>query len=164
MNYQLKKYALHVTVSVIALLVVPACNTVKKLPATVAGASRAKFVGTWTLSKVSYDGLLPGSVQSLFEQASPESFNGSTWKLTNSGNGSFSLLNGTSQAIFWSYDNNNGPMFQFKKLYQGHKARKVQEGYRLTVRDISDNQMTLTLPVNLGDRTAFVILDFDKVR
>ena len=121
-------------------------------------------MGTWTLSKVSYDGLLPGSVQSLFDQASPESFNGSTWNLTNSGNGSFSLANGTSQAIFWSYDNKNGAMFQFKKLYQGDKARKVQEGYQLTARDISDSRMTLTLPVNLSDKTAYVILDFDKAR
>lgn len=143
-------------------LAISACSTVKKLPATVAGASRARFVGNWTLTNVSYEGLVPGSVQTLFNQASPDSFNGSVWKLTNSGNGLITLTNGTSQTIFWSYDKSNGDIFQFKKLYQGDSASKVQDGYQLTVAAIDDNGMTLKLPVSLGDKTAYVVLAFSK--
>src|ERR1700761_5048164 len=94
------------------LIIISACNTVKKLPAAVAGASRARFVGNWTLTKVTYEGLLPGSVQTLFNQDAPENFKGSTWKLTNSGNGSFTLANAGPQNIFWSYDKSNGEIFQ----------------------------------------------------
>jgi hypothetical protein len=143
-------------------LAISACSTVKKLPATVAGASRARFVGNWTLTNVSYEGLVPGSVQTLFNQASPDSFNGSVWKLTNSGNGLITLTNGTSQTIFWSYDKSNGDIFQFKKLYQGDSASKVQDGYQLIVAAIDDSGMTLKLPVSLGDKTAYVVLAFSK--
>ncbi|HTD41931.1 MAG TPA: hypothetical protein VK671_14985 [Mucilaginibacter sp.] len=141
-----------------------ACTTVKKLPATVAGASRARFVGTWALNKVSYEGLLPGSVQTVFDQASPEAFNGSTWVLTNSGNGTYTLANGTSQTIFWSYNNTSGELFQFKKLYQGDSARKVQEGYQLVVANIDGTYMTLKSPVSVGDKTAYVVYSFTKTK
>ncbi len=153
-----------VTVLVAVLLAISSCSTVKKLPATVAGASRARFVGNWTLTNVSYDGLLPGVVQTIFNQAAPEDFNGSTWKLTNSGNGTYTLANGNSQTIFWSYNNSNGELFQFKKLYQGDNARKVQDGYQLIVVSIDAAHMTLKLPVSLGDKAAYVILSFNKIQ
>jgi hypothetical protein len=143
--------------------IISACSTVKKLPATVAGASRARFVGNWTLTTVSYDGLLSGSVQTLFNQDAPENFRGSIWKLTNSGNGSFTLLNAGPQSIFWSYNKSNGEIFQFKKLYQGDSAGKVQTGYQLIVDNIDDNHMILKSPVTLGDKTAYVVLHFDKL-
>ena len=146
------------------LLIISSCSTVKKLPATVAGASRARFVGTWTVANVGYEGLLPGSVQSLFNQGTPEDFNGSTWKLTNSGNGIYTLNNNSSQTIFWSYNNSNGEVFQFKKLYQGDSARKVEEGYQLFVSSIDATHMVLKLPVSLGDKTAYVVLSFTKVQ
>ena len=141
-----------------------ACSTVKNLPATVAGASRARFVGVWQLNNISYEGLLPGGVQSIFDQATPEQFNGSTWNLTNSGNGRYTLTDGISQTIFWSYDNKNGEVFQFKKLYQGDSARKVQDGYQLIVGNIDGANMTLKLPVSLGDKNAYIILSFQKAK
>jgi len=147
---------------IIALFTFSACSTVKKLPATVAGGSRARFVGNWTLTKVNYEGLVAGSVQTVFDQGAPEDFNGSTWNLTNSGNGKYTLANGTSQTIFWSYTNTNGELFQFKKLYQGDSARKVQEGYQLIVASIDDNYMTLKSPINLGNKTAYVVYSFAK--
>ena len=156
-----KQFQLAATVALF-ILAVSSCSTVKQLPATVAGSSRAKFVGTWTITNVSYDGLLPGSVQSIFDQATPEKFNGSTWNLTNSGNGIYTLTDGTSQIIFWSYDKSNGEIFQFKKLYQGDSARTVQSGYQLTVANIDGNNMVLRLPVILGDKSAYVILSFSK--
>jgi hypothetical protein len=149
----------------LAAVVYTACSTVKKLPATVAGASRAKFVGTWTLTKVSYDGLLPGAVQTVFDQGTPEDFNGSTWKLTNSGNGSYTLVNGVSQTLFWSFTHTDGgDLFQFKKLYQGDKARKVQEGYQLNVAFNDGSAMILKSPVSLGNKTAYIVYSFSKLK
>jgi hypothetical protein len=163
-NLRMKKIFQTSALIILSVLIFSACSTVKKLPATTAGASRARFVSTWTLNKVSYEGLLPGSVQTVFDQASPEDFNGSTWKLTNSGNGIYTLANGTSQTIFWSYNKNNGngELFQFKKLYQGDSARKVQEGYQLIVASIDDTYMTLKSPVSIGNKTAYVVYSFTK--
>lgn len=160
----IKKQLQLAAVLVAVILSISSCSTVKKLPATVAGASRARFVGTWTLTNVTYDGLIPGAVQNFLNEGAPEDLNGSIWKLTNSGNGTYTLVNGNSQAIFWSYDNSNGAVFQFKKLYPGDSARKVQEGYQLTVASIDDTRMVLKSPVSLGDKTAYVILSFNKMQ
>ncbi|WP_259066531.1 hypothetical protein HDF24_21840 [Mucilaginibacter sp. X4EP1] len=160
MKKQFKIYILWL----VAIIAFSACSSIKKLPATVAGASRARFVGSWQLTKVSYDGLLPGSVQTILDQAPPEGFNASTWNLTNSGNGSYTLSSGISQTIFWSYDNSNGELFQFKKLYQGDSAKKVQEGYQLILASIDANNMTLKLPVSIGDKTAYVVLSFYRIK
>ncbi|MGZ3756488.1 MAG: hypothetical protein ACXVAY_21215 [Mucilaginibacter sp.] len=158
-----KQFSISILLAVF-IMTFSACSTVKSLPATVAGASRARFVGVWQLTKISYDGLLPGSVQTLFDQGSPADFNGSTWNFTNSGNGIYTLANGASQTIFWSYDNKNGEVFQFKKLYQGDSARKVQEGYQLMVANNDGTIMNLKLPVSLGDKTAYIILSFYKTK
>lgn len=160
----IKKQLQLAAVLVAVILSISSCSTVKKLPATVAGASRARFVGTWTVTAVTYDGLIPGAVQTFLNQGPPEDFNGSIWKLTNSGNGTYTLASGTSQSIFWSYDNSNGPVFQFKKLYQGDSARKVQMGYQLIVQSIDDTRMVLRSPVALGDKTAYVILSLNKTQ
>ena len=152
------------TLVIVLVFAFSACSTVKKLPATVAGASRARFVGNWTLTNVSYDGLVPGSVQTVFDQGAPEDFNGSIWNLTNSGNGKYTLTNGVSQTIFWSYNNTNSEIFQFKKLYQGDSARKVQEGYQLVVAGIDNNYMTLKMPVSLSDKTVYIVYSFTKLK
>lgn len=162
---QIMKKQFHLSILVaVCILAISSCSSIKKLPATIAGASRSRFVGVWTLTKVSYDGLLPGTVQTLFNQGPPDEFNGSTWNLTNSANGIYTLTNGTSQTIYWSYDNSSGEVFQFKKLYKGDSARKVQEGYKLIVSSIDGNNMMLKLPVSIGDKTAYVILSFDKTK
>lgn len=136
------------------------------VPAAMTGASRARFVGTWTLNSVNYDGgLVKGSVQNVFDQAAPEAFVGSTWQLTNSGNGIYTLNNGTSQTIFWSLfkDNVSGnTMFQFKKIYQGDKPKNVADGYRMVINDNDGNMMTLKSPVEFGGKTGYVVYSFTK--
>jgi len=159
-----KKFLIVVPILLLAICALFSCSTVKKLPATVAGSSRARFVGVWTLTSVTYDGLVPGAVQTMFNQAAPDAFNNSVWTLTNSGNGTYALTNGSVQKIFWSYNNSNGEIFQFKQLYEGDKARKVQDGYQLLVAAIDANQMTLKLPVSVGNNTAYVILSFSRTK
>ncbi|SDT65577.1 Lipocalin-like domain-containing protein [Mucilaginibacter mallensis] len=126
--------------------------------------SRGKFVGTWTLTAVTYDGLLPAAVQVVFNQGPAQSFVNSTWKLTNSGNGSYTLGDGTSQTIFWSVLNGDGmdTMFQFKKLFEGDKAQKVDDGYRLVIGSNDGSSMVLKTPVAVGDKTGYIVYSFSK--
>src|SRR4051812_9123420 len=98
------KNVLKTPIAILSLIFLfAACSTPQNVTTT--NVSRGKFTGTWTLNNVSYQGLVQGSVQNVFDQAAPEAFVGSTWKLTNSGNGIYTLSNGTSQTIFWSVYN-----------------------------------------------------------
>lgn len=148
------------------ILILSSCSGPKN---TIAGTdvSRSKFTGDWTVTRVSYDGLLSGAVQNVFDQAAPGAFEGSTWKLTNSGNGIYTLTSGTSQTIYWSVNNSNpqGQLFQFKKIYQGDKAQNVSTGYQLLVSGNDGSTMTLKSPVSLGNGgTGYVVYTFSRAR
>jgi hypothetical protein len=129
-------------------------------------ASRGKFTGTWTITNISYDGLLENAVKNVFGQAPPSAFRGSTWQLTNSGNGIYTLGNGTSQTIYWSVNNTDpsGQIFQFKKIYQGDSAKNVTEGYQLNVASNDGSQMVLKSAVPVGNSTAYIIYTFSKTK
>jgi len=156
--------------SIIALfigVVYSSCSTTQKAVSYTAGASRSKFVVTWMCNTVTYQDIVTGTVQRVFDQAAPQAFVNSTWILTNSGNGQYSLVNGMSQSIFWSYYNpGNGevPAFQFKKVYQGDKAKNVDTGYRLTISSIDGNSMVLKSPVDMAGKTGYVIYSFTKTK
>lgn len=158
------------TLAILALTIVfTSCSTTKNASSsgtTAMSVSRGKFVGTWNLTNVSYDGLLPNAVTNAFDQAPPSAFVNSVWKLTNSGNGIYTLASGASQTIFWSVYNEAGAstQFQFKKIYEGDKAKNVQEGYRLVITAINDATMTLQSPVPVGSGTGYVIYTFTKAQ
>jgi allophanate hydrolase subunit 2 len=155
------KKILQFTLSVLALaFILQACSTTKSL----VGASHGHINGTWTLTNVSYDGLVPGAVHDVFNQAPPAAFVNSTWKLTNSGDGMYTLANGTSQSIFWSYNDQDksNPIFQFKKIYEGDKAKNITEGYQLNVVQVDGSSMTLKSPIVVGSKTAYIVYSFSK--
>ena len=156
-----KIFQILIPVLAVALLI-SSCS----VPAALTGSSRARFVGTWTLNTVTYDRLVAGSVQTVFDQAAPSAFVGSTWQLTNSGNGMYTLNNGTSQTIFWSLFNDPaaGTMFQFKKIYQGDAPKNVADGYRLVINDNDGQSMTLKSPVTIGNTTGYVVYSFTKIK
>ena len=163
------KKILQTSIAILALtFIFSACSTPQNANSgtTSSNVSRGKFVGTWTLTNVAYDGLVQGAVQNVFDQASPEAFVGSTWKFTNSGNGTYTLTNGTSQTIFWSVFNGGttGTQFQFKKLYEGDKAKNVQEGDRLDIGVINNTSMTLRSPVAIGNSNGYIIYSFAKAQ
>ncbi|AMP98622.1 hypothetical protein AY601_1709 [Pedobacter cryoconitis] len=133
-----------------------------------AGASlkRGNVSGNWVLNDVTFDGVPAMNVKSLFSEASYKCFIGSTWKLTNSGNGSY-MLPGTTdcpartQSIFWSVSTAD-QTFQFKKLYEGDKAKNVTEGYRLILSEATGDRLVLKSPVDYGKNPAYIILNFTK--
>lgn len=155
------KKIVQLSLTVLALtFILQACSTTRALT----GADKGKVNGTWTLTNVSYDGIIANAVQDVFNQAPPASFVNSTWVLSNSGNGSYTLANGTSQTIFWSYNNQDkaNPLFQFKKIFQGDKAKDVTEGYILNVAQVDNTAMTLKSPVAVGNKTGYVVYTFRK--
>ncbi|QQL48959.1 hypothetical protein [Mucilaginibacter ginkgonis] len=123
------------------------------------GSTRNHFVGTFTVTNVTYEGLVQGSVSSVFDQAPPQDFVGSTWQLTNSGNGIYTLNSGASQTIYWSLNDDN-QTFQFKKIYQGDKAKNVTAGYQLVISANNASSFILKTPVSIGNSTGFVVYNF----
>jgi hypothetical protein len=155
------KKILHFSLSVLALtFILQACSTTKSL----VGAQNGPINGNWTLTNVTYEGLVAGAVQNVFDQAPPAAFVNSTWALSNSGNGSYTLANGTSQTIFWSYNTQDkaNPIFQFKKVFEGEKAKNITEGYQLNVAQADNTSMTLKSPVTVSGKTAYVVYTFRK--
>ena len=159
-----KIFQLTLLMAVVAF-VFASCSSQKGTVAN-ANVSRGKFTGTWTITNISYDGLVENAVQSVFDQAPPSAFRGSTWNLTNSGNGLYTLSNGTSQTIFWSVNNTdpNAQIFQFKKIFEGDKAKNVTAGYQLYVVGNDGNNMTLKSPVSVGTGTAYIMYTFSKTK
>ena len=161
------KKLVQLSLTVLALtFIISACSSSKNAVTGASNVSRGKFTGTWTISSVNYEGIVQQAVQNVFDQAPPQAFVGSTWKLTNSGNGTYTLQDGTSQTIFWSVNNSTGSdqLFQFKKLFEGDKAQKVTQGYQLIVDANDGTSMTLKSPVALGNKTAYVVYTFAKTQ
>ncbi|MVN90824.1 hypothetical protein [Mucilaginibacter aquatilis] len=159
----MKKILQIVLTAVVIGFAVTACST-QNAATGVQNVGRGKFTGTWVVNNVSYEGLVENAVSSAFDEAKPSAFVGSTWKLTNSGNGIYTLTSGVSQTIFWSINNNgpSGQMFQFKKIFEGDKAKNVQQGYQLMVSSNDGNSMVLKTPVAIGNSTGYVVYSFNK--
>jgi hypothetical protein len=163
--FNMKKLIQYSAIAILVTIVYSSCSTTQKAVSYTAGPARSKFVGTWVCNSVIYEGLINNTVQRVFDQAPPKAFTNSTWVLTNSGNGQYTLADGTMQSIFWSYyDPGNGvsPAFQFKKVYQGDKAKNVDTGYRLIIGTIDGGYMVLKTPVDLDGKTAYVVYSFTK--
>lgn len=145
-------------------IVLSACSSTKNAANGTVNVSRGKFTGTWTVTNVTYENIVENAVQSVFDQAPPAAFVGSTWQLTNSGNGAYTLTNGTMQTIYWSVNNTDpsGQIFQFKKIFQGDKAKNVTQGYQLYVAANDGSTMVLKSPISLGTGNGYVVYNFTK--
>ena len=148
-----------------SLMVLQSCSSTKSASS---GTSlrRGGVTGNWVLNDITFEGVPAANVKSLFGEASYKCFIGSTWNLTNSGNGSYSLL-GTgecaakTQGIFWSVSTAD-ETFQFKKIYEGEKAKNVTEGYRLVLSSTQGDRLVLRSPVDYGSAPANIVLNFTK--
>jgi hypothetical protein len=147
----------------IALIGLQSCSSTKNATTV----KRGNVTGTWVLNNISYEGIPSIAVKSFLGEASASCFNGSTWSLTNSGNGSYILSGGgegcvaKTQSIFWSASPAD-QTFQYKKLEDGDKAKNVDQGYRLMLSSASGDAMTLKSPIEYGTGVAYVVLNFSK--
>ncbi|HYK77095.1 MAG TPA: hypothetical protein VEV16_08965 [Daejeonella sp.] len=144
----------------IVLTIFTACSSKRQLASNT--FSRSKITGTWVLNSINYENIVENAVQTVFNQGPARDFQNSTWILTNSGNGKYSLTNGVTQNIFWSFSNVNGTsIFQFKKL-DNEKAKNVTSGYQLEVTSANGQMLTLKAPVQYGGKTGYIVYNFSK--
>ena len=134
--------------------------------AATTNVKRDNVTGNWTLSDITFEGLPESAVKTLFDEGSYKCFVGSTWSLTNSGNGSYTLPGGTgctakTQTIFWSASPAD-QTFQFKKIFEGDKAKNVTSGYRSVLSSADGETMVIKSPVEYGTSPAYIVLNFTK--
>lgn len=146
-----------------SLMVLQSCSP--KAGTTVA-LKRGNVTGNWVLNDITFEGLPQSAVKSLFDDGPYTCFVGSTWNLTNSGNGSYTLAGGAAcaaktQTIFWSASPAD-QTFQFKKIFEGDKAKNVTSGYRLVLSSTDGNNMVVKSPVDYGSNPAYIVLNFTK--
>jgi hypothetical protein len=126
--------------------------------------------GTWILNNINTEGIASSERVkiTILDEGSPECLTGSTWVLPNNGNGSYTLpdRSGCSSGkrdIVWSYRTEaDQPVFQFKKMESGVKARDIKEGYKFKVLSADDNSMVLQSEVSYTGRPVYIKYYFSK--
>ena len=132
--------------------------------------SNTDLKGTWTVNDVDFDGASKSSIKvTVFDDALVSCFVGSQWALIQNGNGTYTIsssdqsCNPGQRKIYWSIQNVNGVQyFQFKKLMEGDKPSKVVDGYRLQVKALQGNIMTLTSTAELDGKTIYINFHLTK--
>ena len=125
--------------------------------------------GKWMVSNVRLEGGNANDTYkiTMFDDVSSSCLTGSVWDLTESGKATYTITQsndcaGGARPIHWSTLNSNGVQyFQFKNI-DSAKARKVPDGYRLELSNVTQSGFTLREPTQIGNNTAYAVLDFTK--
>lgn len=126
--------------------------------------SQVDIKGNWTLTSVDFPSSDYIKINS-FQIADSKCFEGSTWKfISNNNKGEFTLNNSScstfSSAITW-FINDDG-QFVLKILDAGLKAKKVRNGFVLTIANQSQTRFQLIDKVDIGGKITAVIYQFQK--
>ncbi|WP_154647997.1 hypothetical protein [Pedobacter arcticus] len=150
----MKKLILSILSFCLVALLVTSCAS-KNGASTNLKVSKSTVTGTWTVSDVRLEGFPNGyRVENAFGMAPYKDFIGSTWKLYGGYSGYITLPNGTTQNIYWDLLKDGlTPVFQFKKVDAGEKAREVTEGYRMRIDAASKSSLVLSSPFDLANGT-----------
>ncbi len=160
----MKRLILIAALAFSAIITLDSCSP-KTTSGTVA-AKRGDVSGNWVLTTVTFENIPEIAVKSFLGENSYKCFIGSTWNLTNSGNGTYDLPASTTcdaktQNIFWSVSTAD-ETFQFKKIDEGEKPKNVTDGYRLMLSSASNTNMIIKSPIEYGSGSAYVVLNFTK--
>lgn len=147
--------------SAIIVLLITSCSSTKD--ATDLSATHGHLAGTYTITDIQTDIPAGFKITDAFDQGPYENFKGSTWELVRNGKGSFTMPNGTKENIYWSIEGKGtDAQFLFKKL-NGEKARKVTDGYKLQLQNISSDSFIARSPIDLGGgKTGYITYTFTK--
>lgn len=119
--------------------------------------------GDWTITNVSFPGSDYIKVSS-FDLADSKCFVGSTWKFVSNNNKGTMTLNDAncisfSSPITW-YINQEGNFVM--KILNEYKAKKVNQGYILSVVNLTETSFELVDKINVGGTIKEVTYQFQK--
>lgn len=127
--------------------------------------SHVAIKGNWSIVSVNYPGSEYIKVNS-FQIADSKCFEGSTWKfVSNNDSGQMALTSANcpsfSSPIKW-FVNKDG-QFVLKILNAGEKAKKVRDGYILTLVPQTEDTFQLVDKINVGGKITDVVYEFRKI-
>ncbi len=141
------------------------CKSTSATETKLDNSSQKAIKGNWVLSSVTYPGSEYIKVIS-FQLADSKCFEGSTWKFIPNNNKGEMALTQPNCAVFSSpitwFVNRDG-QFVLKVLNAGEKAKKVRDGYVLTVANQSDSAFQLIDKIDVGGKITNVVYQFQKV-
>ena len=126
--------------------------------------SQVAIKGNWTITSVSYPSSDYIKVNS-FNIADSQCFVGSTWKfISNNNKGEMTLTKADCPSfyspIIW-FVNKDG-QFILKVLNVGEKAKKVRDGYVLSVANQTESAFQLLDKIDVGGKMTNVVYQFSK--
>lgn len=128
-----------------------ACSNTKDLNGV--PVQKSVYVGNWTITDIKTNVPQELKIANLFDEAPHTDFLNSVWSLQGNGNGNFALANGNRQDIYWSlFKNDTIPMLQFKKLDAGERARDIESGYRMEIKEKLANSFILQIAVPVSNQ------------
>lgn len=154
-----------------SMLLLVACKSSKKTTDANALPSRNAVKGDWVLNQISYEGLSAGEKLrfTLLDEGAEDCLKGSNWHLPNNGNGYYSIntvspnCNGGQKNIVWSYrEENKQPVFQYKRVNSGTKAKDVAEGYRFRILTATGQSMVLQSEISYQGNPIRINYSFSK--
>lgn len=153
-----------ILLATLALLVF-ACKTTSITSTKLDRPSQVDIKGDWQITSVTFPGSDYIKVNS-FQIADSKCFEGSAWKfISNNNKGNVTLTKSNcpafSSPITW-FVNKEG-QFILKILDAGEKARKVREGYVLSLANQTESSFQLIDRVEVGGKLTDVVYQFQKV-
>lgn len=147
------------------LLVLVGCKSNSATNTKLDNKTETAIKGNWTLTSVTYPGSEVIKVTS-FQIDDSKCFEGSRWSFVSASNKGQMTLNGGagctafSSPIKW-FINKEG-QFVLKVLDAGEKAKKVRDGYVLTMGPVSGNTFQLIDKIDVGGKLTNVVYNFQK--
>lgn len=157
----MKKIILLCTLAVLMF----ACKSTSVTSTNTDRKAQVMMKGDWVISAVTYLGSQYIKVNT-FQLADSECFIGSTWKfISNNNKGNMALTKTNcvsfSSPITW-FVNNDG-QFILKILDAGEKARKVRDGYILSLANQTETSFQLVDKIDVAGKMTDVVYQFQKV-
>lgn len=141
-----------------------ACSTTKVTRTTQKGLK-----GNWTLSSITTDKGNLVDIKELFDQASPDCFEGSQWSfVSNNHTGTFTFQNGncnsSANSIVWFMEENAAGEVDFlwKFIPEGLKAKDVKVGFRLKLMSESETNFELAQDASVEGEAVTINYYFTK--
>ena len=166
----MKKIRLALTVVVMgSLMVLASCSGSKN---TQVEAKHSTVKGTWILNNITYTGVPAGQKikLTLLGEGNEACLAGSVWALPMNGFGTYTIFNNDKNGcvsgerkINWSFVEENGvKTFQYKRLEDGVKAKKITDGFKFTVATIDATTMVLQSQVAFENSVMTINYNFTK--
>ena len=146
-----------------AILLLAACSSTK-----VVRSSQKGLKGNWTLSSITTNKGSIVEIKELFNQASPDCFEGSQWSfVSNNNSGTYTFQNANCSAaansIKWFMEENGDEVnFLWKFIPEGTKAKDVKTGYKLKLISQSETEFVLAQEAEFEGSTITIYYDFTR--